>query len=103
MQIDYQNGDGGYMKAMWQLRFFLMALVGSDLRARYKRSFLGIGWSLVRPLSMTLVFCLVFCRLFNMNATEYAPFVLCGLTIWQFLMESITGGCACFTGGAGYI
>jgi lipopolysaccharide transport system permease protein len=92
-----------YLLQMWRLRHFLFSLIGSDLRARYKRSILGIGWSLVRPLAMTCVFCLVFCPLFNLTIAEYAPFLLCGFTVWQMIMESMTGGCVCFNASAPYI
>jgi lipopolysaccharide transport system permease protein len=93
-----------YFGRMWKLRYFLFSLVGNDLRSRYRRSFLGIGWSLVRPLSMTLILCLVFQKMFPGSIQEYAPFVLIGMTTWQFLTETILGGCQCFTrGGSAYI
>lgn len=92
-----------YFNRIWQLRYFWFSLVLSDLRNRYKRSFLGVGWSLVRPLSMTLVFCLVFGKLFNLSITEYAPFLLVGMTLWQFITESLTGGCQTFTSAGAYI
>src|SRR5437867_847118 len=90
----------GYVQRMWQLRFFLFSLVRMDLRNRYKRSMIGIGWSLVRPLAMTAVICLIFCRLFNFNVHDYAPFLLCGFTIWGFIVESATFGCITFLMGA---
>jgi lipopolysaccharide transport system permease protein len=93
----------GYLHRIWQLRFFWFSLVKNDLNYRYSRSFLGIGWSLVRPLAMTVVFCVVFSRLFNIAPVEYAPFILLGLTLWQFLVETILNGCDCFTRAAPYI
>src|SRR2546422_491868 len=60
-------GAGNYLQRMWNLRFFLFSLVGMDLRARYKRSMFGFFWSLIRPLSMTAIFCVVFCPLFNLG------------------------------------
>lgn len=93
----------GYIHRLWDLRYFLFSIVGMDLRARYKRSILGVGWSLVRPLAMTTVLCLIFCRLFNLSIREYAPFLLCGITLWQFIYESAYLGCSCFLQGAAYI
>lgn len=92
-----------YMQRLWALRYFLFSLVAMDLRARYKRSLLGVGWSLVRPIAMTCVLCLIFCRLFNMPVRVYAPFLLCGITLWQFIYESAYLGCSCFMQGAAYI
>lgn len=92
-----------YLNRIWDLRYFLASLVRLDLETRYRHSFLGIGWSLVRPVAMSLVFCVIFCRLFNVPAKEYAPFLLTGLTIWQFLVEGCLSGCACFNQAAAYI
>src|SRR5947209_8682926 len=92
-----------YVKRIWQLRYFWFSLVKNDLNQRYSRSFLGIGWSMVRPLAMTAVFCVVFARLFHIPFLEYAPFILLGLTLWQFLVETILNGCDCFSRAAPYI
>src|SRR5262245_38444229 len=92
-----------YFQRIWQLRYFWFSLVRNDLRNRYRRSFLGIGWSLVRPLSITAVFCVVFGKLFHVPVAEYAPFLLVGITIWQFLSESMIQGCQSFLNAAAYI
>jgi lipopolysaccharide transport system permease protein len=92
-----------YLQRVWRLRYFWMSLVQKDLRSRYRNSVLGIGWSLLRPLAMTTVLCVVFSKVFNIALAEYAPFLLTGLTLWQFLTECINGGCATFTQSSGYI
>src|SRR5438094_5352333 len=92
-----------YGRRIWQLRWFWYSLVQNDLQTRYRHSFLGIGWSLARPLGLTLIFCLVFGRLFQIPFQDYAPFVLVGLTLWQFITESVNSGCRTFHTGAGYI
>jgi len=92
-----------YMQRIWQMRYFWMCLVKNDLENRYRRSFLGIGWSLVKPLCMTAVFCTVFCKLFDQDPRTYAPFLLLSLTLWQYLTECMLGGCNCFKAGASYI
>ena len=92
-----------YLRRIWHLRYFWFSLVKNDLDQRYSRSFLGIGWSLVRPLAMTVVFCLVFARFFRISLVDYAPFILLGLTLWQFLVETVLNGCDCFTRAAPYI
>src|SRR4051812_33217028 len=94
---------GGYFVRIWQLRHFWGSLVANDLRNRYRRSFLGIGWSLVRPLMLTALYCAVFGKLFKQSASHYAPFLLIGLTIWQFLVEAILAGCDSFVRASAYI
>jgi lipopolysaccharide transport system permease protein len=92
-----------YLGRIWTLRYFWFSLVLNDLSHRYKQSFLGIGWSLVRPLAMTFLFCVVFGQLFNLEVAEYAPHLLIGMTIWQFFTESLNQGCHCFANGGTYI
>jgi ABC-type polysaccharide/polyol phosphate export permease len=96
-------GPLDYLGRMWKMRYFLFSLVGNDLRARYRRSYLGIGWSLVRPLSMTAIFCVIFQKIFQAPVGDYLPFVLTGMTVWQFLTECLTVGCHSFERGSAYI
>ena len=88
---------------LWTLRHFWLALVRADVARRYRGSFLGVGWSLVRPLGMTVLFCLVFGQLFDQDVGSYAPYLLVGLTAWQFLVESSLHGCHCFQHGGIYL
>ena len=92
-----------YIQRIWRIRYFWFSLVQQDLNNRYKRSVLGIGWSLLRPLAMTVVFCMVFSKLFDVSVAEYAPHLLVGMTTWQFFTESLTQGCLSFYRGREYI
>jgi ABC-type polysaccharide/polyol phosphate export permease len=74
-----------------------------DIRNRYSRSWLGLGWSLLHPISMTAILCLVFRNLFAMNVAEYAPSLLAGLCFWTFLTSSTVGGCTCLIRAEQYI
>jgi lipopolysaccharide transport system permease protein len=92
-----------YLRRIWSLRHFWFSLVTNDIRSRYRRSVLGVGWSLLRPLGMTAIFCTVFPHLFKQDIATYAPYVLISITIWQFFMESLLTGCHCFANGSAYI
>jgi lipopolysaccharide transport system permease protein len=93
----------GYFSEIWRLRYFWMALVRIDLRKRYRGSVIGIGWSLLHPIAMTVVLCIVFGHLFNQSARDYAPFLLTGLTFWGFVMAAVMQGCQSFFQGEPYI
>jgi ABC-type polysaccharide/polyol phosphate export permease len=80
-----------------------MALVRTDLRNRYRRSVIGIGWSLLNPIAMTVVLCVVFSRLFHQDILTFAPFLLSGLTLWGFITAVVMQGCQCFFQGESYI
>lgn len=83
-----------------------MSLVKLDLRNRYRRSVLGIGWSLLQPLAMTAVFCVVFSELMgpeNGGWRAYAPFLLCGMCIWDYVRNSVVGGSTSLIQNEAYI
>ena len=62
-----------YLATVWRFRYFWMSLVRMDLRTRYRRSLLGIGWSLLQPIAMTAIFCLVFQQMMGASSAEYVP------------------------------
>jgi lipopolysaccharide transport system permease protein len=93
----------GYLSNIWRLRFFWLALVRIDLRNRYRRSMIGIGWSLLHPIAMTVVLCIVFSQIFTLGLKTYAPMVLSGLIFWNFITAVMNQGCQCFFHGESYI
>ena len=93
-----------HVGALWRFRHFLKALVKLDLRQRYRRSVLGIGWSLLNPIAMTIVFTVVFSNLLgNGDPINYAASVLTGFAIWGFMRDSALNGCRCFATNEAYI
>jgi lipopolysaccharide transport system permease protein len=92
-----------YLRSLWKVRYFCLTLVGNDLRNRYRRSVIGVGWSLLNPVAMTVVLSTVFAQLFDMNMTTYAPFLLTGLVTWNFIVAVTSQGCHCFLVAQSYI
>jgi lipopolysaccharide transport system permease protein len=92
-----------YFSDIWRLRHFWLALVRIDLQRRYRRSIIGIGWSLLHPIAMTAVLCVVFSQLLKQEVRSFAPLLLSGLTFWGFVMASAMQGCHCFFQGESYI
>jgi lipopolysaccharide transport system permease protein len=94
---------GDYLAAIWRCRYFWLSLVKNDLRTRYRRSVLGMGWSLLHPICMTIILTAVFYKLFHLPISEYAPFVLAGLATWNYVLTVVSHGCHCFFIGESYI
>jgi ABC-type polysaccharide/polyol phosphate export permease len=92
-----------YLGTMWKCRYFWLSLVDMDLRSRYRGSVLGIGWSLLHPIGMTVILCTVFSQVFNQPVRTYAPTLFAGLTLWNFFVAVVTQGCGCFFQGEAYI
>ena len=92
-----------YLGDVWKCRYFWLSLAQMDLRARYRRSVLGIGWSLLHPIAMTAVLCTIFHKLFNLDPVEYAPSLLIGLCFWNYITTICIQGCQCLFQGEKYI
>ena len=95
----------GYLSSIWRCRFFWLSLVKMDLRTRYRRSFLGLGWSLLHPISMTIVLCVVFKGVLSPGEDmyEYAPFLMAGIATWSFIVTAAVQGCHAMFQGESYI
>jgi len=72
----------------WRYRDLIFFLVRRDLTARYKRSVLGIAWTMLNPLGMMIVLSIVFSQVFRMNTEHYPAFVLSGLIAWTFFSQT---------------
>src|SRR5436309_7598014 len=92
-----------YFGAIWKCRHFWLALVRLDIRTRYRRSILGLGWSLLHPIAMTTILCIVFHTLFKQPIREFAPYLLAGLATWNYILTTALQGCQCFFQGESYI
>jgi ABC-type polysaccharide/polyol phosphate export permease len=94
---------GTYLTEVWRSRFFWLSLVKMDLQLRYRRSMLGIGWSLLHPLASTLVLCVAFHEIFHTSVREYVPFLMAGLAWWGYVSGVTIQGCQCFVDAESYI
>lgn len=72
----------------------LRGLVKTDFKLRYQGSFLGIAWSVLKPLMLFCVMYLVFARFLRMSdgTATYPVVLLLGISSWQFVTESTNVG-----------
>lgn len=92
-----------YLSGIWDARYFWNHLAFADLRSRWRRSFFGVLWSLIQPLGMTLLLAVVFSKMFNTDITTYAPYILSGILVWDFIVANVTGGSLAFVQADAYI
>ncbi len=72
---------------LYRYRELFGSLFRRDIRAKYRGSVLGLGWSLLHPLVLMLVYLLVFSvlwRVAEVGSDDYWLFLLCGLPAWVF-------------------
>ncbi|MCU0507975.1 MAG: ABC transporter permease [Anaerolineae bacterium] len=63
-----------------------------DLKLRYKRSVLGLAWSLLNPLLQFLVFAFVFHWVLPLDIENYPVFLFTGLLVWNWFSGALHGG-----------
>ena len=69
-------------------------LVKTDFQLRYQGSFLGVLWSVLKPLMLFAVMYMVFVRFlkFSDGTPSFAISLLCGTCLWSFFNESTSMG-----------
>lgn len=75
-----------------QYRFLFEELVKRDFKKKYKRTVLGVGWSLLSPLLTLLVMRLVFTQFFGRNTPHYTIYIFCGNVVWAYFSEATKSG-----------
>jgi ABC-type polysaccharide/polyol phosphate export permease len=73
--------------ALWRYRDLVVQLVRRDIVTRYKRSVLGVLWTLLNPLGTMLILTVVFSRAFAAGRS-YPVYVLTGLLAWNFFAHT---------------
>ena len=77
------------MRRLLPYRDLIMTLVARELTVRYKRSTIGLVWTMLQPLLTMLVLHLVFSAIFRFELANYPVYVLAGLLFWNFFSQSI--------------
>ena len=85
-----------------QHRNLIFQLVRRDILTRYKRSFLGVAWTMLNPLGIMIILSFVFSGLFGTNLA-YPAFVLTGLVAWNFFAQSTTAAMSSLVWGGGLL
>lgn len=75
------------LKQAYNYRYLIAQLLRRDIVTRYKRSFLGIGWTMLNPLGTMIVLSIAFSQVFKMTE-GYPAYVLSGLMAWNFFSQT---------------
>ena len=87
----------------WCYRYLLWNLVSRDFKLKYRRSVLGVVWSVLNPLLMCLVYWAVFSSLMDMRGSgidNFAVFLMCGQLLFNFFNEATSTGMSSVLGAA---
>lgn len=89
-------------KELWAHRELLYFLTWRDLKVRYKQTIFGVGWVILQPVMMTVIFTLFLGRLVSVpsGGIPYSLLVFSGLLPWTFFSTSILGAAQILVGNA---
>jgi ABC-2 type transport system permease protein/lipopolysaccharide transport system permease protein len=93
-------------KAFWDYRELILLLVKRDIAVRYKRSLLGLLWTLLNPLLTSLVLWFVFINIFSAklpDGTQFAPYLLAGVLLITFFSQGFNQAADSIALGSGIL
>lgn len=78
-------------------------LVSRDFKVKYKSSVLGVFWSFLNPLLMTVVYNFVFSTLFHSDIEHFVVYLMSGIIIFSYFSDSSNLGLLSIIGNANLI
>lgn len=79
-----------YIQNFKKFRPLLNELIARDIKIKYRKSVLGVLWTLLNPLFMMIVLSVVFSNLFKFDVENFPVYLLSGQLIFNFFSESTT-------------
>ncbi|MBU6390768.1 MAG: ABC transporter permease [Planctomycetota bacterium] len=81
-----------HFKRLLSYHELLINITLRDVKARYKQSLLGTAWAVIHPLSLMLIFTVVFSKFLKVQTygVPYPIFAYCSLLPWSFFASSLT-------------
>lgn len=92
-----------YLQNFKKFQPLLEELVARDIKIKYRKSVLGVLWTLLNPLLMMIVLTIVFSNLFKFDIEYYPIYLLSGQLIFNFYNESTSNAMSSILGNASLI
>jgi len=80
------------LRELWQYRDLFYTLTVHRIKVRYKQSVLGLAWAILQPLSLMLIYTVIFSKIAKVpsEGVPYAVFAYAALLPWTFFSSSLT-------------
>jgi lipopolysaccharide transport system permease protein len=90
---------------LWTYRELVVVMIVRDLKVRYKQTVMGVAWAVIQPLTMMLIFTVIFGNLAKIpsDGYPYPVFVLSGMLAWNFFSASISSAGLSLVGSSNLI
>jgi lipopolysaccharide transport system permease protein len=93
------------IRELLQHSYLILSFARRDVRARYKQTALGAAWAVLQPLSLMIVFTLVFDKVARIptDGTPYPIFSFSALIFWSFFSTSMAQGTLAMTANSNLV
>jgi ABC-2 type transport system permease protein len=88
---------------IWRSRELLVYLVRTEIKVKYKNSFLGLLWSMLSPAMTLLVYTLVFGVALKNGIPNFVIFLFSGLLLWNFFQTGVITSTGVVVNNAGLV
>jgi len=80
------------LRGLWQYRDLFYTLTVHRIKVRYKQSLLGLAWAILQPLSLMLIYTVIFSKIAKVSSegAPYAVFAYAALLPWTFFSSALT-------------
>lgn len=88
----------GALKALWAYRGFILGNVKREFQSKYLNSLLGVAWTIIQPLSMIVVYTIIFSQIMHAklpgveNTFGYSIYLCAGILTWGLFAEIVGRG-----------
>lgn len=77
-----------YIDNFFRFKPLLTELVSRDIKIKYRRSVLGVMWTVLNPLCMMVILSIVFSNIFKFDVENFPLYVLSGQVIFNFFNDA---------------
>ncbi len=92
-----------YLANFLKFKPLLGELVSRDIKTKYRKSILGVLWTLLNPLFMMLILSIVFSSIFKFEVEKFPLYILSGQVIFNFYSEATTSAMSSIIGSSALI
>lgn len=73
-------------------KFLIYNMVGRNLKVKYRRSVLGVFWTLLSPLSLVGIYYFAFKIVMKVETPHYLAYLVSGILPWSFFSQTVVEG-----------
>ncbi len=88
-KVYFTQGPVAFVRTFFDQWYLIKNLVKKDLRARYKRAYLGYAWTFIEPFLLSAVYFILFTIIAGRPEPNYSLYVIIGVIVWGHFGRSL--------------